>query len=640
VREEQDQTIRTTEDSIQSLAGLPARYQTRGIIGQGGMGMVFRAQDLQLGRDVAIKVLLFEGARESRLQERFTREAKMMASLDHPNIVKLLSWGVNETSNPYQVMELLEGETLAREIGGGKRLGPERFQAVFCGVLAGLEYAHASGIVHRDIKPSNIMICQVQDEICPKILDFGIARMQACGEEGEANLTQTGHLLGSPAYMSPEQCKSGKVDHLSDIYSLACVMYEALTGNPPHQAESAMEIMYKHMTATPASLEALATGQGARRLGRLIDRCLDKDPQARPQSASEIRDELNQVFESRLETRTIFAAEPPRQAGKGVSLALAGLLVAVVATASVTGYFLVSRKHLPAEEIKHSDSAAKRRNGRIERLQHDAVAAEESYLKAKAGKEKSSAAEALANRMVDLAQYQLEMNDLKSAVASLEKARSVFADFTNPALKRIVFLNLGNKRLLLFDPRAAEQAFAEGLRCVPRDAKGHVLKPDTGNAGTHLAAQMAILQIQQHKFDDAGRNICELVESEYVPHAFEKRLVENANVRIGPSLIYQILSSLSAVNPCDGAECVSVLRLYIQICDYLLSVEPSEVDPAIVRETAARMLNLVRQIPASNPDFKPLAARTYSLLSRQQDLEHEKAGAARFRKLADSFNSK
>ncbi len=308
------------KSALLSSVELPGRYVILELVGQGGMGLVFRAEDKHLGRDVAIKVLNFEGSKDADLQERFSREAKVLASLDHPNIVKLLAWGLSENGNPYQVIEFLEGGTVSLEIGNGKRLKPARFFEIFSPVLDGLQHAHSRGVVHRDLKPSNIMFSLADDKVRPKIVDFGIARVQLSDSAMGNTLTQTGHLLGSPIYMSPEQCKGEKASQLSDIYSLACVMYEALTGQPPHKGETAMELMYKHMTEIPLSLESIASGAASKRLGRLIDRCLAKDPSMRPQSAADVLAELKTIFESQLDTSSIFAPEAKIERDKRTAL--------------------------------------------------------------------------------------------------------------------------------------------------------------------------------------------------------------------------------------------------------------------------------------------------------------------------------
>lgn len=296
--EESDHTVQLTEGSLHSQAGCPSRYQIKHILGQGGMGLVFLAYDTELSRDVAIKVLLFEGVREKEAQERFLREAKALFALDHPNIVHIFSSGINEHGNPYNVMEYLEGETLSHELDRAPLL-QDVFMLCMMQVLDALKHAHSLKIVHRDLKPSNIMHCKDgngKDKY--KIIDFGIAKFDLSLEQATKTLTCTDAVLGSPAYISPEQCRGGRGDALSDIYSMGCIMYECITGSVPFAGDNAFDTMYKHMNAEAPSLINEAKSPQAKSLARLISRCLAKSPQERPQSVDEMEAQLKEIFSS------------------------------------------------------------------------------------------------------------------------------------------------------------------------------------------------------------------------------------------------------------------------------------------------------------------------------------------------------
>jgi eukaryotic-like serine/threonine-protein kinase len=276
---------------------LPARYKVRKVMGRGGMGTVFQAYDRTLGRNVAIKVLTFEGSQQKNIQERFLREARTMAPLDHANIVKVFASGLTGAGNPFYVMEYLEGCTLKDELARCLRLSPARFHEIFSQVLAGLACAHQHQIVHRDLKPANIILCASDaGQKAVKLVDFGIAR-NLDSEGQDANLTGTNVVLGSPAYMSPEQCRSGRGDRQSDIYSLGCVMYECLSGCPPFEGETPLEIMYKHTSSPAPSLPPTCGTKPLKKLAELVKQCLEKDPPARPQSAELIKASLDAIFE-------------------------------------------------------------------------------------------------------------------------------------------------------------------------------------------------------------------------------------------------------------------------------------------------------------------------------------------------------
>ena len=281
---------------IARVGHISDRYELKESIGRGGMGVVFRARDSELDRVVAIKVLLFDGASNPVLQERFLREARAMALLDHPNVVKILASGISENGYPFNVMEFLDGKPLSEIIKTRGVLDSKTFKDLFFSVLDGLQHLHKHGIVHRDLKPGNIVFSySVEGDSIPKIIDFGIARLAKSQEQG-STLTATNVILGSPHYMSPEQCKGQSVDSRSDIYSLACIMYECLSGKQVFSGESVMDVMYKHMTERPAPLQL--SGSTGKALSDLLVQCLEKDPDARPQSASALKESLASVFPS------------------------------------------------------------------------------------------------------------------------------------------------------------------------------------------------------------------------------------------------------------------------------------------------------------------------------------------------------
>lgn len=290
-----------------SAVQLPDRYEVLGVIGKGGAGIVLRANDRQMSREVAVKVLSVDNAENSKLNERFLREAKILASLDHQNIVKLLTWNINDKNEPYLVMEYLDGSPLTHEITEREAVTPSRFHEIFSQLLLGLEYAHEHAILHRDLKPSNIILVQADGAVVPKIIDFGIAYENKESAGKTQSLTKTGFFVGTPAYMSPEQCRGEDVTVSSDIYSLACIMYEYLIGHPPVEGETAMDVMYKKTATDAELLQSKAKSDEARELGRLIDECLSRNSAARPQSARVVFERLNKIFASKnRDTRKFF----------------------------------------------------------------------------------------------------------------------------------------------------------------------------------------------------------------------------------------------------------------------------------------------------------------------------------------------
>src|SRR6266700_1411933 len=226
-------------------------------LGTGGMGEVYLAQHTRIDRRTAIKVLLPELSHNQVVVDRFFAEARATSSIRHPGIVEILDCDVHPSGRAYIVMDLLEGESLAGRLGRDPAFG-RRLDLVFGvtqEVADAVAAAHAKGIVHRDLKPDNIFLAtdaRTRFGFQVKILDFGIAKLMGEDGRGASLRTGTGSLLGTPAYMSPEQCRgASRVDHRTDIYSLGCIVYEMLTGRRPFAYEGFGELISAHLTETP-----------------------------------------------------------------------------------------------------------------------------------------------------------------------------------------------------------------------------------------------------------------------------------------------------------------------------------------------------------------------------------------------------
>ena len=234
------------------------------LIGEGGFGEVYLAENPLIERRAAVKVLHPSMAQNAELVRRFLNEARAASAIHHPSIVQVFDAGVTPEGAPYILMEFLEGQSLQKCLADGGRLDLPRALAIASQAGSALSAAHAAGIVHRDLKPENLFL--VPDEKAPagqlvKILDFGIAKMKAGTGLGGTLRTQTGAIMGSPAYMSPEQCKdSADVDLRTDIYSFATILYEMLVGRTPYVASSGTEFLVMHLTATPQPLRELIPG--------------------------------------------------------------------------------------------------------------------------------------------------------------------------------------------------------------------------------------------------------------------------------------------------------------------------------------------------------------------------------------------
>ena len=265
------------------------RYRVIGLLGTGGMARVYRARDELLGREVALKVLSERLSSDRSFVERFRREAQNAAGLNHPNIVALYDYG-DEENRYFIVMELIEGRSLSEVLDEDGALMPERAAEIARDTANGLGRAHEAGIVHRDIKPHNIMITNNGQT---KVTDFGIAR--ALGGDAEATMTQTGMVIGTAAYLSPEQAQGNPVDARSDVYSLGCVLHEALTGDAPFSGDTPLSIAYKHVRETPERASAV-NSDVPEALDAIVMKAMSKNPDNRYANANEMAEDLDRFL--------------------------------------------------------------------------------------------------------------------------------------------------------------------------------------------------------------------------------------------------------------------------------------------------------------------------------------------------------
>jgi DNA-binding NarL/FixJ family response regulator len=268
---------------------IAAHYKIEERIGHGGMGSVFKASHTFIDRKVAVKTLHEHLAEDKTLLGRFKAEAQASAGVVHPNLVTIYDFGLLDGKVPYIVMEYLDGFDLSDLIQELGKIDTKTAIAIFIQVCDALAAVHAKGIIHRDLKPSNVMLISVENNpYFVKVVDFGIAKVI---DDAKASLTQTGEAVGSPPYMSPEQCCGRKIDHRSDLYSLGCLMYEAFTGQRVFEGGSAIDMMMRHVNDQP-SRERLQEVRVPEKVSELIMSLLEKDPAKRPASVNEVRQVL------------------------------------------------------------------------------------------------------------------------------------------------------------------------------------------------------------------------------------------------------------------------------------------------------------------------------------------------------------
>jgi serine/threonine protein kinase len=349
-----------------SLIGstLGDRYRLVEVIGEGGMGRVYRAEQLATGKPVAVKLLHPEFVGVDQVVQRFEREAKVMTELAHPGIVKVIELG-EWNGRLFLAMELLAGKSLAELLlregaKRGGRLTIKRTLAIMRPVFDALEYAHERGVVHRDLKPENIMIAPggLLSRETVKLLDFGIAKLGDRSVRATQKLTQHGMVLGTPAYMAPEQAAGQEADVRSDVYSCGIMLYQVLTGRRPFEADSNIEVILMHINTQPKPPREIAAGAWIPdAVERVVLRALAKRPAARFQSARELRLALEQA--AVVDYGHAGAAEPATAPGRmsaGSRFLCLAIIVAAVTT--LLGDRLRSRRAAAASNAALAGSPA------------------------------------------------------------------------------------------------------------------------------------------------------------------------------------------------------------------------------------------------------------------------------------------
>jgi serine/threonine protein kinase len=325
------------------------RYKIIRLVGRGAIGSVYEVEQIYMHRRFALKTLNPIAHSDVALR-RFQQEAKAAGRLEHPNLVRAVDFGMIDETQPFLIMDFLEGQTLSEYLKLHARISVEEALNIFIPVAFALGYAHSEGVIHRDIKPSNIVLTVQDNKMVPKVVDFGIAKV----DQTEA-LTRTGEVFGTPLYMSPEQCSGIKVDHRTDIYALGCVLFEALTGTPPLRGTSALETMMQHSTVAPPSLKEASLGLDfPSDLQTVISKMMAKDPDQRYQDILFAADDLAAIQHGRQ-----INVVPPKPSANQVAApvhrnnSMVGSLLLVLAGAIACGAVIVICQLITGQDMKH-----------------------------------------------------------------------------------------------------------------------------------------------------------------------------------------------------------------------------------------------------------------------------------------------
>lgn len=320
---------------------IDGKYELLEEVGAGGMGLVYRAKQQGLERIVALKILEPTLVSDSESLARFEREARSISLLNHVHIASFFSYGIHEGTAPYIAMEFLEGKnlkSLIQETDDG--LDWQRALKICLQICDAMDYAHAQGVVHRDLKPNNIILLESPHPDWVKVVDFGLAKLSELTDSGKQRLTKTGELLGSVDYLSPEQCLGRQTDQRSDIYSLACMLFEMLTGRTPFQSDNPIGQIHKHANEDSPFITTVSQKLFPPGLELLVKKSLSKDPAERYQQMADLAADLRLILEGKgAELINSLAQYGQRRAKKaGVNKTLvAGIAIAAIASAIAGG---------------------------------------------------------------------------------------------------------------------------------------------------------------------------------------------------------------------------------------------------------------------------------------------------------------
>jgi serine/threonine-protein kinase len=292
------------------------RYETRRLLGEGGMGKVYLARQLDLGRDVVVKVMHDHIAADPKFRDRFQRETLLMARFDHPGAVTLYDASLSDPLGPCIVMEYVKGVNLEGMLARNGRMSAPRVGRIIGELCEVLQAAHDEGIIHRDLKPANLMVVEPdtpRERI--KVMDFGLAKLVEAEMPRKVTDTNVDFAVGTPGYICPEQVRGEEMDHRGDLYSVGVMMYELLTGRLPFTGPTSMDILLAHATEfAPTFAELGLPGWVPREVEELVFECLAKDPEERPQQARELAERFDTALErakAKLESKEIGPARPP-----------------------------------------------------------------------------------------------------------------------------------------------------------------------------------------------------------------------------------------------------------------------------------------------------------------------------------------
>jgi hypothetical protein len=602
------------------------RYELVELLGSGGIGTVFKALQPESGRFIALKVMHPEFSRDDEFRQRFLREARALSQLSHPAIVTVYHIGISEEGLAYMAMELVAGVSLRRLLDTEGRLPALRAASIAIQICDALAYVHRHEIIHRDIKPDNLILVDKPEPDTVKLIDFGLARMSA-----EQKLTQTGFLVGSVNYMSPEQCRGMSVDARSDIYSVALCFFEMLSGRQAFLSDNPVGLMYKQINEPVPPLKERDVDRFSDSLNKIISRAAAKPTPDRYQTMDDLKNDLVAL---RQELENV----APSRKGAGLNRFAAGSLIVLVCAALAFTFLIygswrcASRQPGPqAGNMVQTGSVQLRR--KIDDLLSAVGRQEERYRRAKTPVQKHDAAIQLFNLLLLLSGSQIESQDLSDAEKSLHRAMqlTVVLETGSENLKATVLNQLALCKISARNLREAESLLASADEC-----KG--LSPSTR---IKLACNRILLLVRAHKFALAAREFSSSIAGKTSP---QEGSVGRSPIPLRSTLVglfaryadeaYVIDEAVMREKLSGSADLTGALAFMNEVNQFLVeNRSPSCAKPLLYS------LSILKQIPPDAPDFKPVAGRTYRLLARfEQEINDNPEGAGKYWREAEMLN--